>query len=148
MPSKRADLVVNPPLFSIPQPKTNHANRNAHESARKFHLRRINDVLHLCLQRGDIERARGAFSVLIRCREIEVWDLWRVGLSLVDLENSPMVHGKGKEKETETHGISMGERRVEYLKNVVAQSKIAVCDILLQKRCSALTKVPISASKL
>lgn len=121
MPGHREDLFLNPPLFAIPEPKRHHANRKAHQSARKFHLRRLNDIVHLCIQRGDLVRAKAAFAILARCREIEWTDMWRTGLAVVYVGSKPSA------SETATSDVWPGPARVEYLKAVIIESKTAVC---------------------
>lgn len=118
MPGRREDLFLNPPIFAIPEPKKNHANRKAHQSARKFHIRRLNDIVHLCIQRGDLVRAKAAFAVLARCREIDCMDMWRTGLAVV---------GSGSDSSQRMDGFDSGSisgaARVQYLKAVILESK-------------------------
>lgn len=121
MPGRREDLFLNPPIFSIPDPKKNHANRKAHQSARKFHLRRLNDIVHLCVQRGDLVRAKAAFAILARCREIDWVDMWRTGLAVIGAEN-----GKDSGQLLNNSDSASANARVVYLKAVILESKIAV----------------------
>ncbi|KAF9534747.1 hypothetical protein CPB83DRAFT_888718 [Crepidotus variabilis] len=63
-------------LFSLldsRQPRTN----------RKLHIRRLYDVLQLCIQRRDFERATRAWSILARCKEMEWKSLWPIGLVIL-----------------------------------------------------------------
>ena len=53
-------------------------------TTRRVHIRRLYDVLQLCIHRQDYARARCAWAILIRCREIEWKFLWTIGLLLVD----------------------------------------------------------------
>jgi len=116
----REQLYYNPPIFSFPEQKFRHADRNPHYSSRKHHLRRLNDIVHLCLQRGDLVRAKAAFSVLARCREVEWTDMWRTAIAVVG--DGTIIPG----------GASMpsrslpGHTRLELLKAVVAENKKAV----------------------
>jgi RNA polymerase I specific initiation factor len=52
-------------------------------TARKVHIRRLFDILHLSIQRGDLPHARRAFGLLARCGEIEWMAIWKVGLLLL-----------------------------------------------------------------
>ncbi|EGG09843.1 uncharacterized protein MELLADRAFT_95360 [Melampsora larici-populina 98AG31] len=50
---------------------------------RKLHLRRLFDLLHLCLLRHDYDRANRIWRVLIRCRELDFGQLWHLGLRIL-----------------------------------------------------------------
>ena len=52
-------------------------------SARRVHLRRLYDILELCIHRGDLERARKAWAILVRCKEVNWKAMWRTGTLLV-----------------------------------------------------------------
>ena len=52
-------------------------------TARKVHIRRLRDILHLSIQRGDLPLARRAFGLLARCEEIEWMVIWKIGLLLL-----------------------------------------------------------------
>ncbi|KAI0251353.1 hypothetical protein BJV78DRAFT_1275436 [Lactifluus subvellereus] len=58
-------------------------------TARKVHIRRLRDILHLSIQRGDLPLARRAFGLLARCEEIEWMDIWKVGLLLLAHDSVP-----------------------------------------------------------
>lgn len=113
----REQLHYNPPIFSFPEQKFRHADRNPHYSSRKHHFRRLNDIVHLCLQRGDLVRAKAAFSVLARCREVEWTEMWRTALAVVDASGGEI---------SETAQTPYGRARVELLKAVVTETKKAV----------------------
>ncbi len=53
-------------------------------SARKVHLRRLYDVLQLCIHRNDLPRARRAWGILVRCKEINWTSLWSIAAHLVE----------------------------------------------------------------
>ncbi|KAK2466089.1 hypothetical protein APHAL10511_001731 [Amanita phalloides] len=55
-------------------------------TARKVHIRRLYDILQLCIQRQDYSRARQAWAILARCKEIQWMSLWITGLLLADPE--------------------------------------------------------------
>ncbi|KAI0952336.1 hypothetical protein AcV7_008179 [Taiwanofungus camphoratus] len=51
-------------------------------TARKVHIRRLYDVLQLCLQRGDFLRAKRAWAILSRCKGINWKTMWKLGVQL------------------------------------------------------------------
>ncbi|PLW12112.1 hypothetical protein PCANC_00901 [Puccinia coronata f. sp. avenae] len=53
--------------------------------ARKFHIRRLFDLLQLCLLRKQHDQARQTWSILIRCREVDFAMLWDLGLRVMHL---------------------------------------------------------------
>ncbi|KAI0375790.1 hypothetical protein BV20DRAFT_984843 [Pilatotrama ljubarskyi] len=52
-------------------------------TARKVHIRRLFDILHLCVQRQDWHRARRAWAILARCKEVHWKTMWRTSLLLL-----------------------------------------------------------------
>jgi RNA polymerase I-specific transcription initiation factor RRN11 len=58
----------------------------APSTARKIHIRRLLDILHLSIQRRDLPRARKAFGLLSRCEEIEWTAIWKLALLLLSDE--------------------------------------------------------------
>ena len=52
-------------------------------TARKVHIRRLIDVLQLSLLRRDYDRARRAWTILIRCKEINWKDMWKTAVALL-----------------------------------------------------------------
>lgn len=65
------------------------SNEKKMPNARQIQLQRLYDIVNLSLQRGDLLRARRAWSILARCKEINWKAMWRLGITL--LEND--VHG-------------------------------------------------------
>jgi hypothetical protein len=61
----------------------------APSTARKVHLRRLCDILHLSIQRGDLLLARRAFGLLARCPEIEWTAIWKIGLVILATDSPP-----------------------------------------------------------
>jgi len=55
------------------------------DSLRLQHLRKVFDILHLCLLRGDGPRAARALRVLVRAKEWRHAELWRYGLAVASL---------------------------------------------------------------
>ncbi|KAI9574640.1 hypothetical protein HD554DRAFT_2182014 [Boletus coccyginus] len=53
-------------------------------TSRRVHLRRLYDVLHLSIQRGDLHRARRAWAILARCKEIDWRTSWTLATGLLD----------------------------------------------------------------
>ncbi|CAE6395916.1 unnamed protein product [Rhizoctonia solani] len=94
------------PLFALsPRP---HRTLLPSTSSRKQHIRFTYDLLHVCLQRGDLVRARRAWSILVKCSEIDWRTLWAVGLALIP----------GRD---ETEGRRATREHVNYLKRVRLQ---------------------------
>jgi hypothetical protein len=87
-------------------------------TARKVHIRRLYDVLELCLHRGDMRRAQRAWSILVRCKEIEWKTMWRTG-ALVVGTYSP-------------HEGAQVRERLEYLSTMMRQHTAAVCHSVLE----------------
>ncbi|RPD80955.1 hypothetical protein L226DRAFT_125361 [Lentinus tigrinus ALCF2SS1-7] len=52
-------------------------------NARKVHIRRLYDILQLCIQRHDWVRAKRAWAVLARCREVDWKILWKTSVLLL-----------------------------------------------------------------
>ena len=80
-------------------------------NVRRAHLRRLLDIAHLSLERGDVPRARRAWAILSRCAEAEGW--WTDGL-IRDLVDAP--RGSIARKELISAGLSS---KVERLRLVV-----------------------------
>ena len=103
-------MVSNPTFLFEPvgskQPRT----------ARKTHIRRLYDVLELCLHRGDMKRATRAWAILARCKEMSWDDMWRTG-SLVAGTHSSYNGGGG----------AQARERLEYLSTMMRQQTDAVC---------------------
>lgn len=87
-------------LFSSP-------NAPRPTTARKLHIRRLIDVLQLSLLRRDYDRARRAWGILIRCKEISWKDMWKTAVALLA--------DPGDDDQQENG------RRIEFLSNAVRQ---------------------------
>ncbi|TFY71413.1 hypothetical protein EVG20_g1595 [Dentipellis fragilis] len=87
-------------------------NNKPPRTARKVHLRRLYDVFQLTLQRGDLPRARRAWAILVRCKEVSWRDMWRSSLAVVGVGDAGMdADGTGAAK----------EKRVEFLRVLLLQ---------------------------
>lgn len=75
-------------------------------TARKVHIRRLYDLLQLCIQRQDIHRARRAWATLARCKEIQWKSLWITSLFLV---------GGG------LHPTDNDEAKIDYIRSLMLQ---------------------------
>ncbi|EGO27767.1 hypothetical protein SERLADRAFT_435521 [Serpula lacrymans var. lacrymans S7.9] len=63
-------------------------------TTRKVHIRRLYDILQLSLQRKDLPRAKRAWAILSRCKEVEWKSMWSTSLYLLSdhvdkIESSP-----------------------------------------------------------
>src|ERR1700722_119049 len=64
-------------------------------TARKVHIRRLYDVLRLCIERNDLPRARKAWDILIRCKEFDWKVMWQTAVHLLGShsdDNRPEEH--------------------------------------------------------
>jgi RNA polymerase I-specific transcription initiation factor RRN11 len=50
---------------------------------RKQHLKTVYDLMHLSILRRDFQRARRAWSILIRCPEFDANKHWKLGLGMI-----------------------------------------------------------------
>ncbi|KIK44257.1 hypothetical protein CY34DRAFT_802868 [Suillus luteus UH-Slu-Lm8-n1] len=64
-------------LFAFP-------NQKKMPNARQIQLQRLYDIVNLCVQRDDLPRARRAWSILARCKEINWKAMWRLGITLLE----------------------------------------------------------------
>jgi RNA polymerase I-specific transcription initiation factor RRN11 len=96
-------------LFALPEAKQTL-------SARKVHIRRLYDILELCIYRNDISRAKKAWSILIRCKEINWKAMWRTATLLV-----------GEHENSE----SLARHRLEFLTTMMLQLPEAVSELTL-----------------
>jgi len=85
-------------------------------SARKVHIRRLYDVFQLCLHRNDFPRARRAWTILARCKEVDWKMMWTTGVLLLG-ENS---------------GTQPNEKSVEFLSTMLRQYPDERENILLE----------------
>ncbi|KAF7355499.1 RNA polymerase I-specific transcription initiation factor rrn11 [Mycena sanguinolenta] len=56
-------------------------------SARKIHIRRLYDVMHMCIQKNDFDRATRAWTVLAHCKEINAQAKWSTSLHILSAKN-------------------------------------------------------------
>ena len=73
-----ANNVPYTPIFEL-----NGIDDKTPSATRKVHIRRLNDILHLSLERGDLPRARRVWAILVRCKEFDWKSKWRIGLLLL-----------------------------------------------------------------
>ncbi|KAF7432926.1 hypothetical protein PC9H_004870 [Pleurotus ostreatus] len=78
----------------------------AASSARKVHIRRLHDLLHLLIQRRDNERARLAWSILARCKEADWMVMWSTALLILSNE-SPSSNTRDESRSIEFLRIMM-----------------------------------------
>lgn len=57
-------------------------------SARKVHLRRLYDILQLCIHRQDFERGKHVWAILVHCKEVDWKALWTIGLHILRAHES------------------------------------------------------------
>ncbi len=78
-------------------------------TARKVHIRRLYDILQLCIQRHDWVRAKRAWAILARCREVDWKVMWRTSVLLL---------GEG---DPDTNDVQANEDRVRFLSLMMRQ---------------------------
>ena len=71
---------TSPYLFSFPYGKLPQTTRGEH-------IRRLYDVIMLSIGSGKLDRARKAYAILVRCREVKWAKLWRLGMFLLSESN-------------------------------------------------------------
>ena len=54
-----------------------------------MHIRRLYDLLQLCIQRHDYERAEHAWAILARCKEVNWKSLWPIALIIKNTSREP-----------------------------------------------------------
>ncbi|ORY29624.1 hypothetical protein BCR39DRAFT_531233 [Naematelia encephala] len=61
-------------------------------SVRRIYIQNLTDLLHVCLLRGELGRARRAWSILIRCREVDWKSRWYWGLEILNASSAQPQH--------------------------------------------------------
>ncbi|KAF9478151.1 hypothetical protein BDN70DRAFT_933609 [Pholiota conissans] len=97
-------------------------------TARKVHLRRLFDVLELSIQRQDFERAKRAWAILARCKEIAWKALWTTGLHILSLNDATERRIENCVEYLRTMMLQYPDDRESILKELVFR-------LLLQGRC-------------
>ncbi|KAG1906991.1 uncharacterized protein F5891DRAFT_939827 [Suillus fuscotomentosus] len=64
-------------LFDFP-------NKKIMPNARQIQLQRLYDLVNLSVQRDDLPRARRAWSILARCKELNWKAMWRLGITILE----------------------------------------------------------------
>lgn len=65
-------------------------------SARKVHIRRLYDILELSIHRNDLARAKKAWAILVRCKEVNWKTMWRTGALLVGKSEDPTMSARDR----------------------------------------------------
>ncbi|KAJ7129454.1 hypothetical protein C8R44DRAFT_615328 [Mycena epipterygia] len=52
-------------------------------TVRKVHIRRLYDVMHMCIQRNDMKRATRAWTILSRCKEMDWRTMWSTSVHIL-----------------------------------------------------------------
>ncbi|KAK8850454.1 hypothetical protein IAR55_004372 [Kwoniella newhampshirensis] len=84
-----------PPHHPIPLHPNNVIRGNI-ISVRRTYIQDLSDLLHACLLRGDVERAKRAWAILIRCREVDWKSRWYWGLYLLSTDHHDRRSGLGQ----------------------------------------------------
>ena len=110
------------PIYT-PSTSSYNPSINPVHSTHAAHFRRLYDIYRLLLQRGDIERAKRAYALVVRCREFDWAMNWRDGIAMVALPRSPEEEDDGNE---EAGGPAGRSRREEELKARYLRETLAV----------------------
>ncbi|WVF67923.1 hypothetical protein IAT40_002685 [Kwoniella sp. CBS 6097] len=76
------------PLNNLHIPQPNDVKSFTHPSVRRRWIQNLVDALHFCLLKGDLERAKKAWAILIRCREVDWKARWHWGLLILSSSGS------------------------------------------------------------
>ncbi|PFH51375.1 hypothetical protein AMATHDRAFT_142556 [Amanita thiersii Skay4041] len=88
-------------------------------SARKVHICRLYDILQLSIQRHDLQRARRAWAILARCKEVHWMSFWTVGLQLIGSGIDQAQDNKEKLSYLRSLMLQHGEEREPILEELV-----------------------------
>ncbi|WWC98638.1 hypothetical protein V866_005531 [Kwoniella sp. B9012] len=103
------------PLNTSSNIQPNDPKAFQHPSIRKRWIQNLIDLLHFSLLKGDIERAKRAWSILVRCREINWKSRWYWGLLILSSSSSTSNDGfesqsQGREVERWLNGLRVSAR--------------------------------------
>ncbi|KAG2369650.1 hypothetical protein BDR07DRAFT_1476756 [Suillus spraguei] len=99
-------------LFTFP-------NEKKMPNARQIQLQRLYDIVNLSMQRGDLPRARRAWSILVRCKEINWKAMWRLGIALLENDVRVMESNPHKIDFLRTMLLQLPEERERILAELV-----------------------------
>ncbi|KAG9032430.1 hypothetical protein FRB95_001483 [Tulasnella sp. JGI-2019a] len=106
----------HPPVFSLPSTSSKISVR-ADTSTRRRHIRLLNDILHLSIQRGQWDKANRAWAILARCPEVDWRAMWHIGLLLIGKQHD---QGGGLNLDDGSSLSATTSRdRVDYLKTLM-----------------------------
>ncbi|WVQ95486.1 hypothetical protein IAU59_002583 [Kwoniella sp. CBS 9459] len=77
------------PLHNLRIPQPNDVKSFTQPSVRRRWIQNLTDALHHCLLKGDLERAKRAWAILIRCREVDWKARWNWGLLILSSSTAP-----------------------------------------------------------
>ena len=122
--SKLLATTMTPFLFASPDGRTSSS------SARRVHLRRLCDILHLSIQRGDLLLAQRSFAILSRCEDIEWAAIWKFGLIVLAAAGD---HPAGPDQPPPPgHDTQLGTpKHIEFLRIMMLRHPEEVCSHLV-----------------
>jgi hypothetical protein len=59
------------------------SDAKAPTTTRKIHIRRLYDLMQVCIQRNDLERAVRAWTILAHCKEINWRTMWGTSVHIL-----------------------------------------------------------------
>ncbi|WVQ63239.1 uncharacterized protein L199_001390 [Kwoniella botswanensis] len=104
------------PLNTSSNIQPNDPRAFKHPSIRKRWIQNLIDLLHFSLLKGDIERAKRAWSILVRCREVNWKSRWYWGLLILSSSSSSTSNdgyesqSQGREVERWLNGLRVSAR--------------------------------------
>ena len=119
MASSSTSSSASLPYQPIYTPSTSSYNPsiNPLHSTHAAHFRRLYDIYRLLLQRGDLERAKRAYALVVRCREFDWAMNWRDGFAMVAL---PRPQEDGAEEGEAERVRREQELKARYLREALA----------------------------
>ncbi|KAI0284275.1 hypothetical protein BGY98DRAFT_1105588 [Russula aff. rugulosa BPL654] len=109
--------MMTPFLFASPDGR---GGSSSSASARRVHLRRLCDILHLSIQRGDLLLAQRSFAILSRCEDIEWAAIWKYGLIVLaaaDQPDRPPGKNNDDDDDTQQQQLQLGTpKHIEFLR--------------------------------
>jgi len=109
-----------PPIFHLPPAsrKEKQAEIRVDTSTRGRHLRLLNDVLHLSIQRRQWDRAARAWSILARCPEVDWMGMCRIGLLILSQNEKSGGSIDPTEDTSET-----SRKRIDFVRAVIMKDR-------------------------
>ncbi|KAG8896270.1 hypothetical protein FRB99_008965 [Tulasnella sp. 403] len=134
---------VPEPIFYAPKQKDLPLKPSV--STRSRHIRLLNDLLHLSIQRAQWQRAKSIWAILARCPEFDWREMYNIGLLLLH-HNHPR-HATDDDDDSSFDSDGGGEDRATYIRLILTkQSELSprresillelVLELIAQGKCN------------